>query len=66
MTPDEIEAVLLARYGVRTDRATRDYAAAKLDGREAFPILAGDARTGRPVRQVVVPAELVAAAAATA
>ena len=66
MTPEQVELLLLARYGVRADPATRAYVVDKLAGPVPFPILAGDARTGRAVRQVVVPADLVRPAVATA
>ena len=66
MTTDQVGAALLARYGVRADPATRAYVARLLlTAGGPFPIVAGDARTGLPVRQVVVPAEMASAAGTT-
>ena len=66
MTPDEIAPLLLSRYGVRAEAATRAYVATQVAGGRPFPILAGCARTGRPLSPVVVPAELAAAQAGAA
>ena len=66
MTTAEVEALLLERYGLRAGPAMRQYVVDRLAGpmADGFPILAGDARTGLPVRQVIVPAEFVTAAVA--
>ncbi len=57
MTADEVEALLLREYNLRADAATRRYAAEQLSagGAAPFPILAGDARTGLPVRREIAP-----------
>ena len=66
MTTTEVEQRLLDRYGLRAEPAMRQYVIDRVTNADAagFPILAGDARTGLPVRQVIVPAEFVAPAIA--
>ena len=63
MSNAELQARLLERYGVRAGPATQDYVARRLGAGETvgFPILAGDARTGLPVRRTIVPGEMIAA-----
>ena len=61
-----IKGRLLDRYGVRAGPAMCAYVGRRLSAGDpaGFPILAGDARTGLPVRRTVVPAEMAAAGAA--
>jgi hypothetical protein len=63
MTTTEVEQRLLERYGLRAGPAMRQYVIDRMNDadRVGFPIMAGDARTGMPVRQVIAPAEFVAA-----
>lgn len=57
MAQDEgVAASLLDRYGVRADAATCAYVADRwAAGEAAVPVLAGCARTGRPMAVDVVP-----------
>ena len=55
MTDEAVEALLLARYHVRADPATRRYVADRLAGGAPFAILAGCARTGRPMCPTILP-----------
>jgi hypothetical protein len=59
MTADEVEALLLREYNLRADAATRRYAAERLSAANVVPfaILAGDARTGLPVRREIAPVD---------
>ncbi len=59
MTLSQAEVALLRRYGVRAEPAMLAYVVDRLaTGTGGFAILAGDARTGQPVRQVVAPVEM--------
>ncbi len=60
MTTADVRATLLDRYGLRAEPAMQAYILDRLAQPDRFPILAGDARTGLPVRQVIVPAEFTA------
>ena len=62
MTTAQVEAGLLRQYGVRAEPAMRDYVIERVAANAGgFPILAGDARTGLPVRQIVLPSEMTGA-----
>jgi hypothetical protein len=56
---EEVRNLLLTKLGLRIEPEMSRYVAAQLahaDG--AVAVIGGDARTGRPIRQFIVPAEL--------
>jgi len=61
MNQSELSTVrrrFVERLGLRIGSHTAEYVLKQLDAGVAFPVLAGDARTGRAVRAVVKPSEL--------
>ena len=66
MEIDDIQQALLKQHGLRITPAMSEYILAKLKSSrdKELPIIAGDARTGVPIRAIVPTADLRSYAAA--
>jgi len=62
----DLQQTLLNRFGVRVEPHMSAYVQRRLSDRGPLPVIGGDARTGRPVRLMIDPAQLTAGPRETA
>jgi hypothetical protein len=57
--PEEVRNLLLTKLGIRVGPEMSRYVATQLaNANNTVAVMGGDARTGRPIRQFIAPAEL--------
>lgn len=66
MDATELQQTLLNRFGIRVEPHMSAYVERRLSDGATLPVIGGDARTGRPVRRMIDPAELTAGPRETA
>jgi hypothetical protein len=59
---EDIRRLLLSKLGLRIEPEMSRYLAARLENSgEAVAVMAGDARTGAPIRRLIAPVEILQA-----